>query len=70
VDHQLPSNSKKPSKAKRNRRTDSKHAISTADNYYGAFKVNQWPEDIDNFIAEAMQTWHSHQKQTALTPTP
>jgi AbrB family looped-hinge helix DNA binding protein len=26
-----------------------------ADKYYGAFKVEKWPEDMDRFVEEAMQ---------------
>ena len=28
-----------------------------ADKYYGAFKITQWPEDIDEFTVEVMQKW-------------
>jgi AbrB family looped-hinge helix DNA binding protein len=30
-------------------------AEPVADKYYGAFKVEKWPEDIDEFVAEVMQ---------------
>ena len=32
-------------------------AEPVADKYYGAFKVTQWPEDIDKFTTEVMQKW-------------
>lgn len=32
-------------------------AEPVADKYYGAFKVTQWPEDIDEFTVEVMQKW-------------
>jgi hypothetical protein len=28
---------------------------SVADKYYGAFKVEKWPEDIDIFLLETIQ---------------
>jgi len=28
-----------------------------ADKYYGAFKIANWPEDMDEFIEEMMQKW-------------
>jgi hypothetical protein len=37
---------------------------SIADKYYGAFKVEKWPEDIDGFIEEAMQKWWHHHATT------
>ena len=37
-----------------------KPAESVADKYYGAFKVEKWPEDIDGFIVEAIQKWQSN----------
>ena len=30
-------------------------AEPVADKYYGAFKITKWPEDLDEFITEAMQ---------------
>ena len=30
-------------------------AEPVADKYYGAFKVEKWPEDMDRFVEEAMQ---------------
>ncbi|MCJ7613724.1 AbrB/MazE/SpoVT family DNA-binding domain-containing protein [Candidatus Bathyarchaeota archaeon] len=32
-------------------------AEPVADKYYGAFKITQWPEDIDEFTVEVMQKW-------------
>jgi AbrB family looped-hinge helix DNA binding protein len=26
-----------------------------ADKYYGAFKIEKWPEDLDEYVAEVMQ---------------
>lgn len=34
-------------------------AEPVADKYYGAFKVEKWPEDMDEFIGEVMQKWWS-----------
>ncbi|MGB9896005.1 MAG: AbrB/MazE/SpoVT family DNA-binding domain-containing protein [Thermoproteota archaeon] len=34
-----------------------------ADKYFGAFKVEKWPEDLDEFVAEVMKNWWS-QKAT------
>jgi AbrB family looped-hinge helix DNA binding protein len=31
-----------------------------ADKYYGAFKVDKWPEDMDEFIGGVMQKWWGH----------
>lgn len=31
-----------------------------ADKYFGAFKIDKWPEDMDEFIGEVMQKWWSH----------
>jgi AbrB family looped-hinge helix DNA binding protein len=28
-----------------------------ADKYYGAFKIEQWPEDLDEFATEATKKW-------------
>ncbi|MEM2405251.1 MAG: AbrB/MazE/SpoVT family DNA-binding domain-containing protein [Candidatus Methanomethylicia archaeon] len=28
-----------------------------ADKYYGAFKIAEWPEDLDEFIIEVMRKW-------------
>jgi len=30
---------------------------STADKYYGAYKVEKWPEDLDEFVVEALRKW-------------
>ncbi len=30
-------------------------AEPVADKYYGAFKVEKWPEDMDEFVGEEMQ---------------
>jgi len=30
---------------------------SIADKYYGAFKIEKWPEDLDDFIAQVMRRW-------------
>jgi AbrB family looped-hinge helix DNA binding protein len=32
-------------------------AEPVADKYYGAFKITNWPEDIDEFTVEVMQKW-------------
>jgi AbrB family looped-hinge helix DNA binding protein len=31
-----------------------------ADKYYGAFKVDKWPDDMDEFIGAVMQKWWGH----------
>lgn len=28
-----------------------------ADKYYGAFQIDRWPNDLDEFIAEVMNEW-------------
>ncbi|MEM0085013.1 MAG: AbrB/MazE/SpoVT family DNA-binding domain-containing protein [Candidatus Methanomethylicia archaeon] len=28
-----------------------------ADKYYGAFKITEWPEDLDEFVIEVMRKW-------------
>ncbi len=28
-----------------------------ADKYFGAFKVEKWPEDLDEFIIKVMKKW-------------
>ena len=28
-----------------------------ADKYYGAFKITEWPEDIDEFLTEVIRKW-------------
>jgi len=28
-----------------------------ADKYFGAFKVDRWPEDLDEFVVEVMKEW-------------
>lgn len=30
---------------------------SIADRYYGAFKVEKWPDDLDDFILEVLRRW-------------
>jgi len=30
---------------------------SIADRYYGAFKVEKWPDDLDGFILEVLRRW-------------
>jgi hypothetical protein len=59
-----PSTSKKKvvSKSKQRGKTKIIQPVGpVADKYYGAFKVEKWPEDIDGFIEEAMQQWwHNH----------
>ncbi len=30
---------------------------STADKYYGAYRVEEWPEDLDGFVVEALRKW-------------
>jgi AbrB family looped-hinge helix DNA binding protein len=30
---------------------------SIADKYHGAFKVERWPEDLDDFIVKVMRGW-------------
>jgi AbrB family looped-hinge helix DNA binding protein len=30
---------------------------SIADKYYGAFKIEKWPEDLDEFIVKVMRKW-------------
>jgi len=30
---------------------------SVADKYYGAFKIDRWPEDLDHFLVEAVKKW-------------
>ncbi len=32
---------------------------SVADKYYGAFKVDKWPEDLDDFMARVLREWWS-----------
>ena len=34
-------------------------AEPAADKYRGAFKVNKWPEDLDEFVEAVMQKWWS-----------
>jgi len=29
----------------------------TADKYFGVFKVDRWPEDLDEFVVEVMRKW-------------
>lgn len=30
---------------------------SIASRFYGVFKVERWPEDLDEFIVEAVRSW-------------
>lgn len=30
---------------------------SIADKYFGAFKITEWPEDLDEFVIEVMRKW-------------
>lgn len=30
---------------------------SVADKYFGVFKVEKWPEDLDEFLIEVMKNW-------------
>jgi len=32
-----------------------------ADKYYGAFKIEKWPDDLDQFVVEAVKKWWSRQ---------
>jgi len=32
---------------------------STADKYFGIFKVDKWPDDLDAFIAEVIKKWRT-----------
>lgn len=32
-----------------------------ADKFYGVFKVNRWPVDMDNFLVEAINKWWTAQ---------
>ena len=32
-----------------------------ADKYYGAFKIAKWPENMDEFIVEAVKKWWTTQ---------
>jgi len=34
---------------------------SVADNYYGVFKVEKWPKDLDEFVREAVTRWWSQE---------
>ena len=34
---------------------------SVADRYYGAYRVEKWPEDLDEFLVEALRTWWREQ---------
>jgi len=43
-------------------KTDGKTIIiepigSIADKYYGAFKIEKWPEHLDEFILEVTRKW-------------
>lgn len=28
-----------------------------AEEYYGVFKIEEWPEDLDEYMSEALQDW-------------
>jgi len=30
---------------------------SVAGKYYGAFKIDKWPEDLDHFLVETVKKW-------------
>ena len=30
---------------------------SIADKYYGAFEIEKWPDELDDFIVEVMRRW-------------
>ena len=30
---------------------------SVANKYYGAFKIDKWPEDLDHFLVETVKKW-------------
>jgi AbrB family looped-hinge helix DNA binding protein len=30
---------------------------SIADKYYGAFKIEKWPKDLDDFIVQVIRKW-------------
>jgi AbrB family looped-hinge helix DNA binding protein len=32
-------------------------AEPVADKYYGAFKIAEWPEDMDEFMVEVVKKW-------------
>jgi len=32
---------------------------SVADKYFGAFKVGEWPDDLDEFVVKVMREWWS-----------
>ena len=34
---------------------------SVADKYFGIFKVEKWPDDLDEFTVEAIQKWWKSQ---------
>jgi len=52
--------SKKLSTSKKGRKSNIRQPIEhVADKYYGAFKVEKWPDDLDGFIEEVMQKWQS-----------
>jgi hypothetical protein len=53
--------SEKPATSRKERKTKiSQPTEPFANKYYGAFKVEKWPEDTDGFIVKAMQKWQSH----------
>lgn len=29
----------------------------SSDKYFGVFKIDKWPEDLDEFIVEVMKNW-------------
>lgn len=34
-----------------------------ADNYFGAFRVIEWPDDLDEFVTEVMRKWWARTKR-------
>lgn len=34
---------------------------SFADKYFGAFKIDKWPEDLDEFAVEVIKKWWASQ---------
>ncbi|MFQ6074731.1 MAG: AbrB/MazE/SpoVT family DNA-binding domain-containing protein [Candidatus Bathyarchaeia archaeon] len=33
----------------------------SSDRYFGAFKIDRWPEDLDEFTVEVMKRWWKEQ---------
>jgi len=42
-----------------NRRIVVEPIWTTADRFYGAFKVEEWPNNLDEFMVEAARKWHT-----------